>query len=487
MQDSPSAYWRLGEAAGSTTATDSSGTGLSGTYSAGVVTGVDGALPADTDTAAEFPAGESMVASPADFGNSDFSFETWVRASASVSSDVTIAGHWLSLHNEEIQCPDEPDGPPAVEGWRVIISGDPASAGQVEAEVQNAPTDSVTCESGPNALIAFSGATVDDGDWHHVVVTVDRANAVTVYVDGEGTTTPGGTPESLSVPFGHFALGGEGDAGQSVSLDEAALYTHVLSSDSVANHYAASTADAHLFPIIGEAGNFGMNLVWDSCCKLTGVESSIETPDDPFELAPGVIGVMRVTAERADMRVEGPRPVGLIQAGFGQTDMPSGVVATGCDQWPTLTNYVEIKPYSGADTSYRCIQFQTVPEDGSNWVYKLLHNTGGTVWTAFLDGHPEVSVDLGEFFDEATYIGAGGEFASGQAPFIGTYGKSSACFGCDGGVRWSRTSDSWNGGLDNSTWHTIKEARWINSGDPHWQVGNPADGPFTISHPFQAP
>ena len=89
LADSPVAYWRLGEASG-TTAVDEVGS-HDGTYS-GVTLGATGLLAGDTDTAVEFNNNTDYieVADHADFEVSTFTFECWVQL-----NDPTLDDLWI--------------------------------------------------------------------------------------------------------------------------------------------------------------------------------------------------------------------------------------------------------------------------------------------------------------------------------------------------------------------------------------------------------
>ena len=89
MGDTPSAYYRLGESSG-TTATDTSGNGNNGTYSAiGVTLGTTGAITNDTDTAATFggSSGEMTVPDNADLDPaSQITLEAWFKPIGALTS-----------------------------------------------------------------------------------------------------------------------------------------------------------------------------------------------------------------------------------------------------------------------------------------------------------------------------------------------------------------------------------------------------------------
>ncbi len=76
LNDNPLAYWRLGEASGSTQAVDASGHNNAATYSGGITFGAPGAIANDTNTAIS-SAGTGKVASPALSTVTNFTIEGW--------------------------------------------------------------------------------------------------------------------------------------------------------------------------------------------------------------------------------------------------------------------------------------------------------------------------------------------------------------------------------------------------------------------------
>ena len=80
LQDSPTAYWRFGEAAGSTTAADASGHNFPLTYQGSVALGQAGAVVGDANTAAQFN-GSNRYASRATAPlttTTNWSLEAWI-------------------------------------------------------------------------------------------------------------------------------------------------------------------------------------------------------------------------------------------------------------------------------------------------------------------------------------------------------------------------------------------------------------------------
>src|SRR5438093_4057819 len=89
LADQPVGYWRLGDAVGSTTATNSGslGTNGNGTIFRNVTFGVPGALQGDNNTAANFDAAQAKIDVPfaAALNTALFTIEAWARASSSGS------------------------------------------------------------------------------------------------------------------------------------------------------------------------------------------------------------------------------------------------------------------------------------------------------------------------------------------------------------------------------------------------------------------
>jgi len=100
------------------------------------------------------------------------------------------------------------------------------------------------CLDSAAGIIQFNGTPfinprVDDGAWHHVVVTYDGATSLLLYVDGSlasGITTAQLNTGTTTTQFGqHF--GGTGNL--TGYLDDIAFYGNVLTPPQVASHFAA--------------------------------------------------------------------------------------------------------------------------------------------------------------------------------------------------------------------------------------------------------
>lgn len=213
LADSPVLYWRLGEASG-TTVTDSSGAGISGTYSGSPALGVTG-LVGDSDTAVQFTtAGNQAARSGATIwsGASNASIEIWIKASA----------------------------PPSVPG-RILTSSGIGTTIIFQTELAGTLTVTTTVDGGSGAT-TMSGITgVLDGNPHHLVWTYsDSANTVLFYVDGvqvRSATRAGNLARStsISVSTTNTSINFVGVA------DELAMYATTLSPTRIAAHYAAGS------------------------------------------------------------------------------------------------------------------------------------------------------------------------------------------------------------------------------------------------------
>lgn len=216
LADSPRAYWRLGERSGTTAADEL--LGADGSYLGGAALGAAGALGGDADTAVRLDGTDDRVSmgDPADgrldAASSDLSVETWLRTT--VNGERAIVSKRPSV------------GP----YWQLTVTDDSGHVGGVRV---TASDGTVTRQVyGPQVR-------VDDGRWHHVVVTFDRDGAIAVWVDGIGLATAAPLPGDLG-NAGPFLVGKSTGYGYfSGELDEVAFYGSVLPAARIAAHLAA--------------------------------------------------------------------------------------------------------------------------------------------------------------------------------------------------------------------------------------------------------
>ncbi|MGI5274205.1 LamG-like jellyroll fold domain-containing protein [Nonomuraea sp. CA-218870] len=223
LDSDPFGYWRLGEASG-TTGTDL-GSGAGDLTYQGVTLGQQGALTGTTDTAATFQTG-SIVKLPSNtiphLGD-QLSVEAWFKTS---QSGVLVAAGTQQTGD-------------LARGAMLYVGTDGKLRGALDAVM---------------TPITSTG-TVNDGQWHHVVLTVAGEDQ-TLYLDGQqaGTTTGAGTAwrtyatigngvtdpaKSPAVPSGVQAFPLQGQ------MDEVALYGKPLTAAEVQAHYAARAGATH--------------------------------------------------------------------------------------------------------------------------------------------------------------------------------------------------------------------------------------------------
>jgi Concanavalin A-like lectin/glucanases superfamily/Calcineurin-like phosphoesterase len=213
--DAPIAYWRLGEAAG-TTAADASGNGNIGSYVAGVQLGAAGALAGDADTGAAFDGIDDRVA-VADTAalrlNGSFSIEFWAKLRAAANSFPGILR--------------KGDASSSGTGWFVYYNTTDFRPNFQRAGVAVGRT---------SAAGALSTAA-----YKYYALTYDAATStLRWYVNGAldstytGVTFPSTTdPSTIDL--------GRGSGYGSEFLDEVALYGTALSATRISAHYTAGT------------------------------------------------------------------------------------------------------------------------------------------------------------------------------------------------------------------------------------------------------
>jgi hypothetical protein len=198
-----SAYWRLGEAAGATTAADAANA-WPGTYVAPAL-GALGALSGDADTAARFSGAGYVSAGNGPAFAGPMTVEAWETA------DSYRQAYLVS------------DGTSSSTGYHLWLAAN------------GAPVFTVRMIGG---TVQVQGAPLSLSAWHHLAATVD-ATAVTLYADGVAVATQPalGTPRASTstLYLGRYSGGSRNHRG---GLDEVALYGAALDAATVAGHYA---------------------------------------------------------------------------------------------------------------------------------------------------------------------------------------------------------------------------------------------------------
>jgi hypothetical protein len=216
--DAPNIYYRLGESSG-TVATDSSGNGHDGAYSAsGVTYATAGAILNDSDTAITLDGALGSIqessGSGLPVGAGTRSVEAWFKTTSATEMPIV--------------------------GW-----GTPGIADQYFGVYVYGTV--IEIKTGNGVIVSFPSlpaTPLNDGKWHHLVVTYDTGpGGLKVYLDGAnfGTQTPsavlnttldaaGLTIGAASAPSPTYFAG---------SLDEVAIYSSALATYQVSNHYQA--------------------------------------------------------------------------------------------------------------------------------------------------------------------------------------------------------------------------------------------------------
>jgi Concanavalin A-like lectin/glucanases superfamily len=190
--DSPSSYWRLGEPAGSTIATDSTGT-RNVTLNGGTF-GSAGALTADTNSALAPSTMTAMQVTAVPTGSR--TIEVWAKMPSSSMSSGRIFTH----------------GPLSVSNSNMGV--------QLE-------TGSMTMAQ----IISYPYVT--DGQFHHFVLTAESGVA-SLYVDSVLQQTR---------PFGDISVDATLAAGEfGQTIDELAIYPTVLNIDQIRRHWHAGVS-----------------------------------------------------------------------------------------------------------------------------------------------------------------------------------------------------------------------------------------------------
>ena len=207
MADSPSLYWKLGEAAGATTAQDETANDRDGTFAGGVTLDQSGALHASQDDGAvDFNGTDARITSTYNPWSGAVTLEAWVRPDniAGAANDLIIG---------------------ATSHTQFLIGNN----GQVHFFF--------------NGLNAISSTQfVADNQWSHVVATFTPNSGGEIFING----TPQGfqaTALGYGASPGNMQVGAHGasPAGWfNGKIDEVAVYSGALSRARVEAHYLAS-------------------------------------------------------------------------------------------------------------------------------------------------------------------------------------------------------------------------------------------------------
>lgn len=218
LADSPLAYWRLEEAAGSSAA-DSSGNGKTGTYQGSLDLGQAGLITSGLSLHCHGSNAGVLIASAFSLptATSPFTFEAWIKTTAT--------------------------------GTRPIVSGRSNASANANLDFGvNSGKLYVQPRGDNNAgLITLqSPGNVNDGNTHHVVATRTTAKLWTLYIDGASVATQsdGLTSGCTSLDLAYIGKEARNILFMDGTIDEVAVYQSALSSARVLAHYNAGIATA---------------------------------------------------------------------------------------------------------------------------------------------------------------------------------------------------------------------------------------------------
>ncbi len=237
--DAPTFFWRLGDS--SLTAADSSGNEVPGTYYNGVTQGVSSTV--SPGSAASFDGVDDLVSSQVASTDPEvFSVEAWFKTTTTSGGKIIGFG-------------DAQTGTSSNYDRHIYL--DPS--GHLNFGVWTG-----------QANIIASSATYNDGAWHQAVATLGSAGMALV-VDGQLVGT---NPTAAAQPYtGYWRIGGDtpwaGNAYFAGTIDEAAVYDHVLTLAQIRSHYRASTAALNVNP----TADFSINCT-GLTCQVDGGASS---------------------------------------------------------------------------------------------------------------------------------------------------------------------------------------------------------------------
>ena len=210
--DAPIAYWRLGEASGTTVGRE---LGVIATYVGGPTFGTAGVISGDSNTAVTFDGSTEYISvadsAPYRFdGTKPFSAEVWFKHTA--------------------------DGT-----YRRIISAENGSGLGWQLYSQASSWGFV--RTGTGGAVEISDGTPAGSGWVHAVATYDGIT-MRLYENGVEMPFPAAASQSLPADSTFFVgrYGGADVSHFNGSIDEPAVYNYALSAAQVAAHYAAGTA-----------------------------------------------------------------------------------------------------------------------------------------------------------------------------------------------------------------------------------------------------
>ncbi|MER5965389.1 LamG-like jellyroll fold domain-containing protein [Streptomyces sp. NPDC002057] len=245
LDANPSAYWRLNEADGETAVSEvpSSAGRNAGRYR-DVTLGAGGVLAATGNKAGTFSGGHVELPDNT-LSATVLSVEMWFKTGR-------YEGVLLGLQDTPLGEAPEGESHPILElnpnGYLVGSFG-----------------------TGSTPASMTSAGSLDDNQWHHVVLT-STGTSQTLYVDGVATGTHAGPVDHKGRTYTYLGAGyssrmfgtGEGTRHFVGALDEVAVYHHALDAATVKGHFQASAGSSRLTKVTLPSGRTGAQVTYDS-------------------------------------------------------------------------------------------------------------------------------------------------------------------------------------------------------------------------------
>ncbi|WP_143116382.1 LamG-like jellyroll fold domain-containing protein [Lentzea xinjiangensis] len=250
MDAKPDSYWRLGEPSGEH-AVSQVATNLNKDWGVhnNTTLGVPGPLANNPDTAASFNGSNSFVKLPAGAikKSRDLSVEMWFR--------TTSGGPLIGFQSKPFDATDNFSALPAL-----FVDKD----GKLRGQFWHGRYDPIT-----------TSVAVNDGEWHHVVLTGSLATQ-SMYLDGAKVGSTEGEIDDSLLNYGQIGAArvlvpefwpgwwaGEGKKHFAGDIDEVALYQRPLGQETVRGHFLARGHSDQLTSVTMPSGRVAARLSYD--------------------------------------------------------------------------------------------------------------------------------------------------------------------------------------------------------------------------------
>lgn len=397
LADTPLAYWRMGDTAG-TTCTDSSGNGRHATYAGSPTLGVTGLVTGDADKAVEFTGTTAQRA--------EITAAAWMNPTVGITLEAIVKPDDFSNYRSIV---DRDLAPYRTWGLRV---------NQTTGKVEGLVWSQDDAASSPTSLVSTTALTV--GTKCHVALTWDGAT-VRLYINGtlNASVAKSGSMKSSSSPICiGVTHGGSSSAYFSPFdgvIDEVAFYGTALSAARISAHAAAA-----------------------------GEPPAVPLPDpvaDDFNRADGALGSTSVGARTWVTAGTGTWAIASNQCRRSGTGDGNAVINTGiADNYAVQVTVRELNgtfPFAIIARGSSATSFVSVFRWGGDWRMAVDGSVSGTAQAGALAVGDVVRVEVtGTTYkvfvngtQQATYTTS--SHATGADTFQGIRGASGTVMRCD--------------------------------------------------------